>query len=121
MQLTILTIILLLPLTLSAPTTPLTKRAHYGWVGSSNSTTCSSDAYLVGPRPKLNDVACHPFVPATNTLAISFGSWPLGFGALDVFSDEGCTVRIDTIRAPEGCVDVRERGVGGMRSMRNAD
>ena len=63
------------------------------------------------------------FVPATNTLAISFGSWPLGFGALDVFSDDACLVKIDTIYAKGegGCVDVRARGVGGMRSMKNAD
>ena len=136
MQFTILTLTLLtiLQLSSSAPTPiatnptpppPLQKRSHYGWIGSSNSTSCSSDTDLTGPRPKINDVACHPFVPAANYLAISFGSWPLGFGALDVFEDEECAVKIDTISAggegEGGCVDVKARGLGGMRGVKNAD
>lgn len=136
--LTLLTLLLpFLPLISTAPlaptnttTTPthpslLQKRAHYGWIGSSTSPTCTSSTTLVGPRPKINDAACHPFTPATNNLAISFGSWPLGFGALDVFEDEECEVKIDTIKIGEGeeggCVDVGKRGLGKVGSVKSGD
>lgn len=94
----------------------LTRRAHYAWIGSYASQTCENEPEPDTPRPKLYS-NCVPFSPSTDTVGVSWGSWPLGVGTLDVFESVDCSgSAFETWKAPRSvmgpgsCVDVG--GVG---------
>ena len=105
---------ILLPLALSAaalaaPSTntttpfPLTKRATYGWLSSyaPDDTTCKG-FYYKPARPKVY-ADCLKFSPVSDNVGINWGTWPLSYTGLDIFSDDNCKVsagpRVD---APPG-------------------
>ena len=89
----------------------LMRRAHYGWIGSFDTDTCSGDP-IPGPRPKLNS-NCVPFTPNTTTVGISWGGWPIGLSTLNVYESTNCSgAPFMTWNAPQNpqgpgsCIDV---------------
>lgn len=105
----------------------LEKRSHYGWVGSYGKTdyTCKGDHF--GPRPKIDGLDCMKFRPGSDNVGINWGSWPLAFDGLDIFTDDKCTKyagktiqrpNFDSKEGPGMCVSVRMHGAkwGSVRS-----
>lgn len=94
----------------------LPRVSHYGWIASYDNGGCTGHHHK--NRPKIHS-GCQKFTTETDFVGLSWGSWPLGFKALDVFTDEDCTeYAAKTIKNPgwndaEGpsyCLQVSKHG-----------
>lgn len=94
------------------------KRGTYGWLSSyrmtgktivlakhfrsTQYTNLALDPFCgfgyAGARPKIQD-GCVPFVPVQGRVGINWGTWPLAFDSLDVYSDGHCLKKVGTIKA----------------------
>ena len=64
--------------------------SHYGWAGSFDQLGCAGNPVKGSDRPKFDDQACRKVDLPADYLGVYWGSWPLGFTNLGLFTDEGC-------------------------------
>ena len=76
----------------------LEKRGNYGWFSNYAMTDPFCAWGWGGVRPKVHE-KCIKFNAISDRVGINWGSWPNGFDALDVYSDDACHTKIKTINA----------------------
>ncbi|KAL8793405.1 MAG: hypothetical protein Q9195_003991 [Heterodermia aff. obscurata] len=102
---------------LNETSSELEKRSSYGWIASYQANDWNCKGKQIGLRPKVHD--CIPFAPLSDNVGISWGSWPLDFDGLDIFTDTKCKVYAGkTIKRPDyydevgpgSCLSVKKHG-----------
>jgi len=79
----------------------LEARGTFGWI----STWAPDDIHCKGgydirSRPKL-DGTCQKWVPSTNNIGLNWGTYPMTFESLRLFSDDGCQHEVKSVKPPK--------------------
>lgn len=80
----------------------LEARGTYGWISTwaPDDTSCKH-GYDIRSRPKL-DGTCQKWVPSTNNIGLNWGTYPMTFESLRLFSDDGCQQEVKKVKPPKG-------------------